>query len=210
MEFYENLLGQRESAFSRVCGTIVNCLLALLVVALIAVLVVTNMFALCEIDGTSMNPTLQTKQYVLVEKHKSTIERGDIVVFKKEGATIQLIKRTMAVGGDTFIFVRDGSTVELSVNGEEVENDFEMSASTWTRYSQHMTFALGTEYTVPDGKLMVLGDNRDNSTDSRFREVGFVDLQTELVGRADVFITPGSFTELVVKLAYGAPLRESE
>lgn len=207
MDLSEKLLGRGESTASRVYGIAVNCVIVLLIVALFAVLVVTNMFALCRVDGDSMNPTLVTKQFVLVEKHKSEIGRGDVIVFRKGADSKQYIKRAMAVGGDKFAFVTNGSVAELYVNGVRQTGDFMMETSYWSKNSSQLALKLNTEYTVPDGQLLALGDNRNNSMDSRFSAIGFVDCETELLGRADVFLEIGSFTEWLVEMIYGVPFK---
>lgn len=207
MDLNEKLLGRGEGLASRIYGIVVNVLLVLLVAALLAVLIVTNMFALCRVDGDSMNPTLVTKQFVLVEKHKSEIGRGDVIVFSKTTDSTQYIKRVAAVAGDTFEFVPVGEGAELYVNGARRENDFEMSASYWSYRPGEIGLKLGVEYTVPDGKLLALGDNRNNSKDSRYSEIGFVDVETELLGRADVFLEIGSFAEWLVEIIYGVPFK---
>lgn len=212
MDFNELTLNQKPGLASRIIGNVVNVLLILALLALIAVLVVTNMFALCRVDGESMNPTLDNLQLVMVERHKSEIRRGDVIVFTKTGLTdsngnrVQFIKRTVAVAGDTFSFARNGNGVLLYVNGEPRENDFGMHASYWNNASA-MTFALDVDYTVPQGKIVALGDNRNNSRDSRYADIGYVDIETELVGRADVFLEIGSLTEWIVELIYGVPFK---
>ena len=208
MDLSEKILGRGESTASRIYGIVINCVIVLLIVALFAVLVVTNMFALCRVDGDSMNPTLVTKQFVLVEKHKSEIGRGDVIVFRKGADSKQYIKRAMALGGDKFVFVTNGSVAELYVNGVRQTDDFMMETSYWRPpYSSQIGLKLDTEYTVPDGQLLALGDNRNNSMDSRYTEIGFVDCATELLGRADVFLEIGSFTEWLVEMIYGVPFK---
>lgn len=208
MELNEKLLGRGESAASKITGWIINCVLVLLIVALFAVLIVTNMFALCQVDGTSMTPTLADKQYVLVEKHKSEIKRGEVIVFKKTGASKQYIKRAMGLAGDKFEFMTEGSAVYLYVNGEKQSDDFAMNTSYWRPpYASQIGLKLDVEYTVPENSLLALGDNRNNSMDSRYAAIGFVDCENELLGRADVFLEPGSFTEWLVEMIYGVPFK---
>lgn len=208
MDLSEKLLGRGESTASRIYGAIINCIIVLLIAALVAVLVVTNMFALCRVDGDSMNPTLVTTQFVLVEKHKSEIKRGDVIVFRKQTDSKQYIKRAMALSGDNFEFVSTGDVAELYVNGVKQANDFGMSVSSyWLPYAREIGLKLDTAYTVPDGKLLALGDNRNNSMDSRFAAIGFVDYETELLGRADVFLKIGSFTEWLIEMIYGVPFK---
>ena len=79
MELSDNLLGGRRG--SSVAGVVINIILALVLLALVAVLIVTSSFSLCRISGDSMEGTLHDGQYVLVGKGGETLSRGDVLVF---------------------------------------------------------------------------------------------------------------------------------
>ena len=70
MELSDNLLGGRRG--SSVAGVVINIILALVLLALVAVLIVTSSFSLCRISGDSMESTLHDGQYVLVGKGGET------------------------------------------------------------------------------------------------------------------------------------------
>jgi len=108
---------------------------------------------------------------------------GDIIVFRPEGEKQDYIKRCIAVGGQT-VEVRDGVVYR---DGERVEEDYtkfiggahpNAFIQQWRSYGP---------VKVPEGKLFLMGDNRDNSRDSRFPEVGFKDWRGTVQGKA-VFI----------------------
>lgn len=225
MEF-ENLLGGRRG--SSVAGVVINIILALVLLALVAVLIVTSSFSLCRISGDSMESTLHDGQYVLVGKGGETLSRGDVLVFSMEenGETTQLIKRVIATAGDTVRFeltdekvtetvqgksIMDdmNNIVELYVNGQLLDEPYirePMIYSYWFYNSSDLQIQLGVEYTVPDGTIFALGDNRNESMDSRYESVGFVPL-TDVVGRVDCVLEPGGFLEWLVTLIYGVPFR---
>jgi signal peptidase I len=139
-------------------------------------------------------------------------ERGDVVVFKlpSDGRT-DYIKRVIGLPGDR-IQMRDGV---LHLNGEAVEKErlasfvddgeggrelarFVETLPNGRRYEVLDATASGPYDTtrvfeVPEDHLFVMGDNRDNSMDSRTRLVGFVPIEN-LVGRAEVifFSTDGT------------------
>ena len=130
-------------------------------------------------------------------------ERGDVVVFRKPGQeSVDYIKRVVGLPGDE-VFVKEGI---LHINGNPVQRNVvenaEVDAGPFNRNAKIYTETLPEgqqhliqEYsdtdsmdntppvTVPDGHYFFMGDNRDNSRDSR-AEVGFVPAQN-LVGRAE-------------------------
>ena len=110
-------------------------------------------------------------------------KRGEIIVFKYPSDTRRdFIKRVIAVGGDT-IEIRDGKTY---VNGEALDESY-------IREPFHTNYP---KTTVPQGHIFVMGDNRNKSEDSRYRDVGFVDLSL-VKGKASLIFWPlGQFRSL--------------
>lgn len=133
------------------------------------------------VDGISMEPTLQDGQQLLARSFLYKPQRGDIVVV--DGYTnfgLPLVKRAIAVGGDTVDI--DFATGEVFVNGELLQEPY-ISAPTTRAFD--VTFPV----TVPDGKLFILGDNRPNSKDSRHSEIGFID-ERDILGKVIFRILP--------------------
>ncbi len=168
---------------------------AILVAIVIALFIRTFIIQAFKIPSGSMLETLQIGDQILVNKFiygvkvpftdgKTLIpvkkpERDDIVVFKyPEDPSKDYIKRVIAVGGDTLEIVDK----KLYVNDKLVTHQ------PWAQYkdtrilpAQLTTRDNLQKITVPSNKLFVMGDNRDNSHDSRFW--GFVDL-SEVRGEA--------------------------
>lgn len=118
------------------------------------------------VDGPSMNPTLENSERLIVNKFIYRIhppQHGDIIVFEyPSDRSRQFIKRVIAVGGDT-IEITEGM---VFVNGKLLNEPYISEPS---KRDYPMT-------TIPDGTVFVMGDNRNNSEDSRFADVGFVPL----------------------------------
>lgn len=115
------------------------------------------------IVGSSMEPTLHDGQSVLGVKTGCTeLHRGDIISFHPPGNDAELyIKRIIGMPGDMVVIV-DGN---ILVNGKVLDEPYIYE---WTAYKGPYVFD------VPDGKYLVLGDNRDNSYDSRSWEDPYV------------------------------------
>ena len=164
---------------------------ALTVAILLALVIRTFVVQAFKIPSSSMEPTLQIGDHILVNKFIYGVRipfvggrllpftsphRGDVIVFVyPEDKSKDFIKRVVGVGGDT-VEVREK---KVYVNGEPVEDPHAFYADgTKTRRDQRDNMAARE---VPEGKLFVMGDNRDRSYDSRFW--GFVDVG-EVKGKA--------------------------
>ncbi len=107
------------------------------------------------VDGFSMLPTLQSHQYVLVNRlaYKfSSHQTGDVIVFHyPRDPQQEYIKRVIGLPGDR-VLIANG---EVKVNGQLISEPYIAAAPLYQ-----------TEWTVPEDSLFVLGDNRNNSSDS--------------------------------------------
>ncbi len=131
------------------------------------------------VDGPSMQPTLQHDERLVVNKliyYVRNPQRGEIIIFRyPRDHTRDFIKRVIAVGGDT-IEIKDG---RVYVNDTILHEDY-ISEKTRTDYPKT---------TVPEDTLFVCGDNRPNSLDSRYSDVGFLDLSL-VKGKAEFIFWP--------------------
>lgn len=127
----------------------------------------TFVFASVQVVGNSMNDTLKNGDNLIVLTNPE-IKRGDIVVFSGEDENKFFIKRVIGLPGDVIRIVPDGENkgVYRSINGVEEKLDED--------YAKGVTETFGTsgKYVVAEGRLFVLGDNREHSSDSRGSYVG--------------------------------------
>lgn len=123
-----------------------------------------------QVNGQSMVPTFQDKEYLLTDKvsYKRRLpERGEVIVFKAPanagcppGGGCDFIKRIMAIPGDVFE-VKDGF---VYVNGQKVDEPY-LSPGVSTQPGQFMR--TNNPVVLGPNQYMVLGDNRPHSSDSR-------------------------------------------
>lgn len=121
------------------------------------------------VDGSSMVPTLHHGDLLLLQGIGYTPEQGDIVVLTKEFQNVDtpIVKRIIATGGQTVRI--DYATSTVYVDGVALDEPY---------INELMRMPMGetiTDVTVPEGSVFVMGDNRNNSSDSRVPELGTVD-----------------------------------
>ena len=141
------------------------------------------------VPSTSMEPTLQVGERILVNKF-APVERGDIVVFTDPDNWLTpeegdfLVKRVVGVGGDKIYCCNVSGNLE--VNGQNVEESSYVLDGV-------RTDQINFDVTVPKDKLFVMGDNRNNSPDSRYHLIApddpFVPTDN-VVGKAVMVIWP--------------------
>ena len=144
--------------------------------AVVLFLIINTLSARVRVDGFSMLPTLQDGEFVLVNKlayHTGTPVRGDIIVFQSiTEKNLDLIKRVIGLPGDQIVI--GGGRV--SINGQILDEPYIAAAPNYSG-----------RWKVPDGYLFVLGDNRNDSSDSH--AWGFLPTQN-VIGKALLIYWP--------------------
>jgi signal peptidase I len=146
-----------------------------------------------KVDGTSMVPTLQNGEYILVDKisyrlHGDLPARGDIIVFKyPQDTSRDFIKRVIGLPGDRVAIEPAGGTYRAFVNGKMLEEPYINGPIDQAYPADCANAKTCTPHVVPPGTLFVMGDNRNLSFDSRM----WGDLpKNDIIGRALISYWP--------------------
>lgn len=149
----------------------------------IVVVCLTFVFRLVEVDGSSMDDTLQNKDKVIVTNLFYTPHDSDIVVISHgEKYNKPIIKRVIAT---------EGQSIKLDYENDRIIVDGVVIPET---YIKGTTFSnnIGDNdipEVIPKGKLFVMGDNRQVSLDSRSKQIGLIDVNN-VIGKAQVIAFP--------------------
>ena len=156
---------------------------ALISAALVLVLVFSFFFRIIQVDGESMVPTLENGDKLVVWGAGYEPQRGDVVIVDSYTSYGRpLVTRVIAKGGDTIAI--DYATGTVEVNGKVLEEDY-IAEPTYLGYDVEFP------YTVPEGTVFVMGDNRNASLDSRSSYVGCIDEQ-DILGKVLLCFLPFS------------------
>ena len=149
----------------------------------IVVVVLTFVFRLVEVDGTSMNDTLANRDKVIVTDMFYTPHNNDIVVIS-HGTKYPnpIIKRVIATEGQTLKLDYDNN--KIYVDGVELAEPYIKGTTLAGNRADNQIPDV-----IPEGKVFVMGDNRPVSLDSRSSEIGLIDVDS-IIGKAQFVVFP--------------------
>ncbi len=155
----------------------------LTVAAAVTALMVTRIFVLIQVNGSSMSPTYEAGEVLFLRQTKE-IEAGDVIGFYYGGNIF--LKRVIGTSGDK---------IDIDQKGNVYVND-ELLEEAYLAKKDLGKCELEFPYEVPDGMYFVLGDNRAVSLDSRIKSIGCVQ-SDQIVGRVVIRVWPLARVEIM-------------
>jgi signal peptidase I len=160
---------------------IISWVVTLAAAAAIALVIRHFIFEPVRVDGNSMLDTLSDGEIMFVTKPEYFLgdpQRGDVVICRYPNRSEYFVKRLIGIPGDSVEIIN----TTVYINGEAVEQDY-LSAQR-NRIDHTMPVI-----TLSENQYFVMGDNRDNSNDSRSRAVGPLD-RSQIVGHVRCVLFP--------------------
>jgi signal peptidase I len=158
---------------------LIDIVQTLLLAAAVILVIYVFLFRPFQVNGDSMHPNFTHKEYILtniIGLNFTSPKRGEVVVFKAPSEPEKdFIKRVIAVPGDR-VMVKEGS---VYLNGLKLDESKYLSPEVKTQSGNFLKE--GAEVIVPDESYIVMGDNRNYSSDSR--EWGFV-TKKDMIGKS--------------------------
>lgn len=154
---------------------------SIIIAIILCVIVFVFFVRVVDVVGPSMNPTLEDGDKMIVSNLFYEPKAGDIVIFRKDEYKPEaLVKRVIAT---------EGQTVEIDFNKGIVYVDGVALDEPYTAAPTINQLDFKGAQVVPEGCVFVLGDNRNDSTDSRKTEIGMVDTRM-IIGKVHFVIFP--------------------
>ena len=163
---------------------LLNLIVYIGIVILLCYVVITFVGQRTTVHGQSMEPTLHEGDNLWIDKlvyRVSDPKRFDVIVFPYQGSDVYYIKRIIGLPGET---VRIDQNGYIYINGEILDESYGLEQIT-----PSMIGIAGQDIVLGEDEYFVLGDNRNNSRDSRWADVGNVH-RDDIIGKAVFRLSP--------------------
>lgn len=134
-----------------------------------ALLISKNLYQVTLIQGGSMYPTYKNMQFALIDKRAQDFQRGDVVAFYCPALDCIMVKRIIAVSGDT-VLISDGNVLVNDIKSPHINGTVTFSG------------IASKAVLLDDNQFFVMGDNHVQSKDSRYDEIGCINREN-ILGR---------------------------
>lgn len=183
---------ERKKKLTRVFKSVLRWVIEIVSVILLAYILVVYTVEQTDVIGKSMEETLYEGDMIIINKlafRKESPKRYDLVVFRQGGDEHMYydIKRVIGLPGET-IQIKDGEIYLLSTE----TNEWNILLEPYPVEPMLLSGFAAEPITLDEDEYFVLGDNRNNSEDSRFSTIGNV-VKDDIVGMAWIRISPFSF-----------------
>ena len=157
---------------------------------IIVVMLMSFVFRIVNVSGGSMLNTLHDNDKLIITYWGCTPHNGDIVVVKRgQKVSSPLIKRVIAVGGQKIRI--DYEKGAIFIDGKQIEEPY-IKERMWLKGD----IDFSSEISIPKDYVFLAGDNRNNSIDSRFSDVGMIP-KDYIIGKARCIIHPFNRVKLI-------------
>ncbi len=165
----ESVEQETEENTKRTLSKTVVEFISIIATSIVAIMLIfTFAFRIVGVSGPSMMNTLINGDWLIVSAFITEPERGDIVIITQPNSFNEpIVKRVIAVGGDTIDIDFDKATV--SINGKVINEPYLGSPTTNDEHAWQYPL------TLKEGQVFVMGDNRQHSSDSRSPDIGLID-----------------------------------
>ncbi len=162
----------------------------------IVVIMLSFIMRIATVRGHSMDNTLSDGQVLIMSDMFYTPKQGDIIVVQQNGGYFEspLVKRVIATGGQKLHI--DFTNWEVTVDGKVIDEEYVKRGIPGVSMDKEEYYSVYSSYfdetgsiTIPEGYLFVMGDNRNESSDSRSIYVGLV-RENEVLGKVVFSLLP--------------------
>ena len=156
-----------------------QCLICAIIIGILVFLFIGRVIT---VDGSSMYPTLLNGDKMLATDIFYKPKNGDIIICRSSYYDKPLVKRVIAT---------EGQTIEIDFDHGIVYVDGRVLDEPYINEPTYIDEGFSGKATVPEGCVFVMGDNRNDSNDSRKPAIGFID-EREIMGKVHLILIPAS------------------